>query len=60
MKDAIELGHDVVIWPENTDGKDINEMITKGLSSDDIEKIISSNTVSGIEAKLKFNMWKKI
>lgn len=60
MKDAIELGHDVVIWPENTNGKDINEMITNGLSSDEIEKIISSNTVKGIEAKLKFNMWKKI
>lgn len=59
MKDAIDLGHDVVIWPSSIQGKDINDMITNGLSVDEIENIISSNTVKGIEAKLKFNMWKK-
>jgi hypothetical protein len=31
-----------------------------GLSIDEIQSIISSNTFSGIQAKLKFNMWKKI
>ena len=60
MKDAIDLGHDVVIWPDTIAYKDINEMITNGFKQTEIESIISSNTKSGIEAKLKFNMWKKI
>jgi hypothetical protein len=31
-----------------------------GLSPDEIEKIISSNSFKDIEAQLKMNMWKKI
>lgn len=57
---AIESGHKVVIWPETMIGKDINEFVMGGLSPDEIQNIISNNTFSGIEAKLKFNMWKKI
>jgi transcription elongation factor Elf1 len=60
MANAIKLGHDVVIWPDTMQGKDINEMILNGISSDEIEKIISSNTFRGLEAHLKMNMWKKI
>jgi hypothetical protein len=60
MQDAIKLGHNVVIWPSNTQGKDINEMIIAGKSVDEIERIISSNTFKNIEAQLKFNMWKKV
>lgn len=60
MQDAIKLDQDVVIWPDNLKGKDINEMIMSGLSHDEIESIISSNTFRGIEAQLKMNMWKKI
>lgn len=57
---AIESGHNVVIWPETMIGKDINEFVMGGLSPDEIQNIISNNTFNGIEAKLKFNMWKKI
>jgi len=60
MQDAIKLGHNVVIWPSNTVGKDINEMIIAGKPVDEIERIISSNSFSSIEAQLKFNMLKKI
>jgi transcription elongation factor Elf1 len=60
MQNAIDFGHSVVIWPNNCHGKDINEMVMSGLSPDDIEKIISSNTFNGIEAQLNFNMWKKV
>jgi len=60
MQDAIKLNYDVVIWPSNIEEKDINEMIMNGLSPDEIEKIISSNTFKSIEAQLKFNFWKKV
>ena len=54
---VIELGQKVVIWPPNTEEKDINDMI---LTGHDVQHIIESNTYSGLEAKLKFNIWKKI
>ena len=60
MQDAIKLGHDIVIWPDTVQGKDINEMIQSGISSDEIESIISSNTFSGLEAQTKFVFWKKV
>ena len=60
MQDAIKSGHNVVIWPSSTVGKDINEMIIAGKSVDEIERIISSNSFRSIEAQLKFNMWKKV
>ena len=60
MQDAIKLGHNVVIWPNNIVGKDINEMIMSGLSPDEIERVISSNTFRDIEAQAKFVFWKKV
>lgn len=60
MQNAIGLKYDVVIWPDTIGGKDINEIILSGKSQDEIEEIISSNTFKGIEAQLKFNMWKKV
>jgi transcription elongation factor Elf1 len=60
MQDAIKLGHDVVIWPDKIAGKDINEMVLSGLSPDEIESIISSNTFRNLEAQTKFVFWKKV
>ena len=60
MQDAIKLNYDVVIWPDTIQGKDINEMVMNGISVDEIESIISSNTFSGLEAQTKFVFWKKI
>lgn len=54
---AIESGERVVIWPSDINQKDINDMILSGLN---IESMIKSNTYSGLEAKVKFNSWKKI
>jgi hypothetical protein len=39
------------------DEKDINDMVIAG---HDVQKIVECNTYSGLEAKLKFNTWKKI
>lgn len=60
MQDAIKLDYDVVIWPDTIVGKDVNEMVMNGLSPDEIERIISSNTFKGLEAQTKFVFWKKI
>jgi hypothetical protein len=60
MQDAIKLGHDIVIWPDSIEPKDINEMVMSGISPDEIEEIISNNTFSGLEAQTRFTFWKKI
>lgn len=60
MQDAIKLGHDIVIWPDSIEPKDINEMVMSGISPDAIEEIISNNTFSGLEAQTRFTFWKKI
>ena len=54
---TIDRGDKVVIWPENIDDKDINDMVMSGL---DVMSVIESNIYSGLEAKLKFTTWKKI
>lgn len=60
MQDAIKSGHNIVIWPDTIRAKDINEMIMSGISQDEIESIISSNTFKGLQAQLQLNIWKKI
>jgi len=60
MLDAIKLGYNVVIWPDTMEQKDINEMVMAGFSPDEIERIISSNTFTGLRAQMKFISWKKI
>ena len=54
---AIDRGDQVVIWPNNISEKDINDMV---LSGHDVQSVVRSNTYSGLEAKLKFNTWKRI
>jgi len=60
MQDAIKSDEKVVIWPNTVQGKDINEMVMNGLSPDEIETIISSNTMSGLQAQTRFVFWKKV
>jgi phosphotransferase system HPr-like phosphotransfer protein len=60
MQTAINKGNKVVIWPDTVKGKDINEMVMDRLSKAEIERIISSNTFSGLQAQTKFVYWKKV
>ena len=53
----IDRGEKVVIWPSNIVEKDINDMV---LSGHDVMSMLKLNTHSGLEAKVKFNTWKKI
>jgi hypothetical protein len=54
---TIDKGDSVVIFPSSMDEKDINDMVIAG---HDVQKIVECNTYSGLEAKLKFNTWKKV
>jgi hypothetical protein len=54
---CIDRNQKVVIWPNGIIEKDINDMIIAG---HDVMSMIESNTYSGLEAKVKFNIWKKI
>ena len=60
IENAIKLNHNVVIWPDNIEGKDINEMVLNGFSTGEIQEIIDSNTFYGLEAIAKFTFWKKL
>jgi len=53
----ISEGERVVIWPSTISEKDINDMVLSGLN---VQSVIESNTYLGLEAKLKFTIWKKI
>jgi len=54
---CISRGEKVVIWPSGIVEKDINDMVLSGLN---VMDVLKSNTYSGLEAKIKFNNWKKI
>jgi transcription elongation factor Elf1 len=57
IRDTIDRGDSIVIWPSNVTEKDINDMV---LSGHNIMSVLKSNTYQGLEAKIKFNNWKKI
>jgi predicted RNA-binding Zn-ribbon protein involved in translation (DUF1610 family) len=57
ISNLIDKGERVVIWPKIIIQKDINDMILTGLN---VMDVIKSNIYSGLEAKVKFNDWKKV
>lgn len=56
---SIDKGYTICLFPETVKGKDVNEMIQNGLTSDEIKTIIDNNTYNGLTAKLKFMSWKR-
>ena len=54
---CIEKGQSVVIWPNRIIEKDINDMV---LAGHNVMDVLKSNTYTGLQAKIKFNNWKKI
>jgi transcription elongation factor Elf1 len=57
---AIMQGYNVVIWPENLDHKDVNDMVLAGMSSEFITHIMKTNTYRDLAAKLALTKWSKI
>jgi transcription elongation factor Elf1 len=60
MSRAIDTGKKVCIWTDETEGKDINDMILSGMTSKQIKSLIDTNTFSDLSAKLRFQQWKKV
>ena len=56
----IKKGHRVVLWPDQMNLKDINDMIIHGYTKSQIQEIIAENTFCGAAAQLKFSEWRKI
>ena len=57
ISNTIDRGEKVVIWPNNINEKDINDMI---LAGHDVMGVLNSNTYSGLTAQLQFNTWKRV
>jgi hypothetical protein len=57
MISRIDAGDKLIIWPTTINEKDVNEMY---LSGHDVQSLVKLSTYSGLEAKLKFNEWKKV
>ena len=54
---VVDRGDKVVVWPKNILQKDINDM---HLDGHDVQRVVESNVYQGLQAKLKFNDWKKV
>jgi len=57
---AIMQGYNVVIWPENLEHKDINDMVLAGMSPEFITHILKTNTYRDLAAKLALTKWSKV
>jgi len=60
MEQRIEEGYRVVVFPESTRAKDINQMILDGeYELEEISGMLFRNTFSGLEARLRLMEWKR-
>lgn len=57
MEKVIDMGHSIVIWPDDIKVKDVNEMEMNGIP---VMNIIQENTFRGLQAKVKFYGWKRL
>ena len=57
ISNTIDRGDSVVIFPNNVKEKDINDMV---LAGHDVMPMLKLNTYQNLEAKVKFNTWKKV
>lgn len=56
----INKGYSIVLWPETKfKFKDLNDLAKLGLTREDIFDMITKNTYSGLNAKLKLSSWRK-
>lgn len=59
IEKCIDRGYTVSLMPP-TGYKDINDLIKAGWTQQRVIELIDDNTVSGLEATIKFNQWKKV
>ncbi len=56
IHNLIQSGERIVIWPDNIEQKDINDMVMAGV---DVGNLISNNVFQNLEAELRFTNWRK-
>ena len=59
IKNSLNQGFKVVLWPEHLPFKDINEAIIFGYSSEQLLDIINNNIVEGYSGLIRLNFWRK-
>jgi predicted RNA-binding Zn-ribbon protein involved in translation (DUF1610 family) len=57
IEKVIDRGYEVVIWPDNLEQKDLNDMFIAG---HDVQSLVEFNTYSGLQAQIKLSEWKKV
>ena len=60
IEKTIDQGKSVCLWPDTMKCKDINDMVISGYTKEEIQEIITNNTLSGVAAKLRFAEWRRI
>lgn len=61
MRNAIDAGRSVVIWPTSPSEKqDINDLIKLGVSQNLLMQVIRNCTYKGLMAKAKLAQWKRV
>ena len=59
MSKTIDMGYNIVLWPDDIKEKDINDMIMSGRKKEEIQTIIKNNSYQGNMAKIRFTTWRK-
>ena len=59
MYDVIDKGYNVVVWPEDLQLKDVNDLIISGMTKIEVKNLISKHTYSGLEALTKMTNYRK-
>lgn len=59
IEKCIDIGYSVSLMPE-TGFKDINDLFLAGYTQEKIVQIIDEYTVTGLEAKARYTVWKKV
>jgi hypothetical protein len=60
LRKLIKKNYAVVIWPQNQEAKDINDLILSGFTSAKVLQLIKKNTRRGLEAEIEFMTWKRV
>lgn len=58
MLSAARAGYRVCVWPD-TPGKDVNDMVLKGVTSGELRDIISSHSYEGVLAEMMILQWRR-
>ena len=59
IEKTIYEGYEVVLWPDDVEEKDINDMILAGRTKEEIQTTIEKNSYQGNMAMIRFATWRR-